>query len=338
MRSGRLAALWVIATVATGCSGHPLALRVTENRLFDSQGQALRLLGFNRSGGEYACVAGIGFFAGPTDRRAIAAMASWHINAVRVPLNEQCWLGINGTHPRYSGARYRRAVGRYVARLHRAGMYTVLDLHWNAPGRLPASGQQPMADLDHAPAFWASVARHFKRDRAVMFDLYNEPRDISWPCWRDGCVLAQGWRAAGMQTLLDAVRATGARQPVIASGLGSGNDLSQWMQYRPRDPAHQLVAGFHAYDQLHCATRSCWDAQLGAVVRSVPVVTTELGERDCSHAFSDQFMNWADSRGVSYLGWSWNPSGCKSPALIASWNGTPSPYGRGLRSHLLRLG
>lgn len=324
--------------VGTGCSSDPLAVQVAGNRLVDSHGQALRLLGVNRSGGEYACVAGIGFFAGPTDRRAIAAMASWHINAVRVPLNEQCWLGINGTHPRYSGARYRQAVGRYVARLHRAGMYTVLDLHWNAPGSTPAAGQQPMADLDHAPAFWASVARHFKRDRAVMFDLYNEPRDISWPCWRDGCVLAQGWRTAGMQALLDAVRATGARQPVIASGLGSGNDLSQWMQYRPRDPAHQLVAGFHAYDQLGCATRSCWDAQLGAVVRSVPVITTELGERDCSHAFTDRFMNWADSRGLSYLGWSWNPSGCRSPALIESWNGTPSPYGRGLRSHLRKLG
>jgi endoglucanase len=337
--AGWLAVLCTIATLgAAGCSGGPLAVHVAGNRLVDSKGHALRLLGVNRSGGEYACVTGIGFFAGPTDRLAIAAMASWHINVVRVPLNEQCWLGINATHPRYSGARYRRAVGRYVARLHRAGMYIVLDLHWNAPGRNVAVGQQPMADLDHAPAFWASVARRFKRDPAVIFDLYNEPRDISWTCWRDGCVLPQGWRTAGMQALLEAVRSTGAYQPVIASGLGSGNDLSQWMRYRPRDPAHQLVAGFHAYGQLGCATRSCWDAQLGAVARSTPVITTELGELDCSHVFTDQFMNWADSRSLSYLGWSWNPSGCKSPALIESWNGTPSAYGRGLRSHLLRLG
>ena len=38
-----------------------------------------------------------------------------------------------------------------------------------------------------------------------------------------------------MQTLVDAVRSTGASQPIIAAGLNSGSDLSGWLEYRPDD-------------------------------------------------------------------------------------------------------
>ena len=35
-------------------------------------------------------------FDGPTDSGSVTALQSWHINMVRVPINEDCWLGING--------------------------------------------------------------------------------------------------------------------------------------------------------------------------------------------------------------------------------------------------
>jgi hypothetical protein len=164
-------ALALIATSASCSDDDYPGLHVADNRLVDREGGTVRLLGVNRSGGEYACVGGHGFFAGPTGRRAVAAMKAWRINAVRVPLNEHCWLGINGAPTEYSRARYRKAVRGYVARLHRAGLYVVLDLHWSAPGDAQAGRQQPMADLDHAPAFWSSVARAFKHDPALVFDL-----------------------------------------------------------------------------------------------------------------------------------------------------------------------
>jgi endoglucanase len=66
-------------------------------------------------------------------------------------------------------------------------------------------------------------------------------------------------------------------------------------------------------------------------------VATELGERECRGAFLDRFMSWADSAGVSYLGWSWNPFGCAAPALIRSWDGQPTASGDRLRAHLLSL-
>jgi endoglucanase len=333
-------ALGLIAA-SSGCGASGLSLRVLRNRLLDGRGQPVRLLGINRSGPEYGCIAPaaqhLGFFDGPTDKQAITVMATWGINAVRIPLNEDCWLGVNGVPQRYGGARYRSAIREYVSRLHAAGLYVVLDLHWNAPGTTLARGQQPMADADHSPAFWMSVARTFKDDPAVVFDLYNEAHDIDWRCWRDGCVLPQGWRTAGMQQLVDAVRSTGARQPIIATGLSWGNDLSSWLAYRPHDPAKQLAAGLHVYDFRPCATPACWSETVSPVSRVVPVVATELGQRACTGAFMESFMNWADAAGVSYLGWTWHPDGCAAPSLIQSWTGQPTGSGDQLRTHLLKF-
>ena len=96
----------------------------------------MTLRGVNRSGTEFACVneGGFGFSLGPIDQAAVDAIKSWRANVVRLPLNEQCWLGINGINPAYSGANYRTAIAAYVDLLNRSGLYVILDLHWSAPG------------------------------------------------------------------------------------------------------------------------------------------------------------------------------------------------------------
>ncbi len=327
-----------LAGTAPSLAGSGLSVGVSGNQLVDGNGHTLRLLGVNRSSFEYACAQGWGLNEGPTDATAIAAMKAWRINVVRIPLNEACWLGLPSVKPAYRGKPYRDAVTGYVQRLHAAGLYVILDLHWNAPGTQPALGQQVMPDADHSPAFWSSVAATFRADPAVLFDLYNEPHDVSWRCWRDGCAVPGGWRAAGMQALVNAVRSTGARQPLMLGGLGWSSDLSGWLTWEPRDTAHQLVASFHTYDFSGCSAPSCWNASVAPVAAKVPVVTGEFGESDCAHGYADSYMAWADAHGVSYLGWTWNPWDCSGgPALISDWNGTPTAYGAGLHDHLATL-
>jgi endoglucanase len=308
-----------------------LSIRVSGNHFVNGSGHTIRLLGVNRSSFEYACAQGWGLNEGPTDAAAIAAMKSWRINVVRVPLNEACWLGLSSVKPQYRGATYRRAVVAFVQRLHAAGLYVILDLHWNAPGKARALGQQLMPDADHTPAFWRSVATTLKADHAVLFDLYNEPHDVSWSCWRSGC---GAW--AGMQRLVTTIRATGATQPILVGGLGWAGMLDGWLRMQPRDPRHALVASVHKYNfGGGCVTQACWNAQIAPVAARVPVVTGELGEDDCAHGFIDEYMGWADAHGVSYLGWAWNVWDCKTgPALITDYAGTPTPYGVGLRDHL----
>jgi hypothetical protein len=321
-----------------GARGSTLALHVAGNHLVDD-GSALQLRGVNFSGAQYECTTSSGtVWDTPADDQALAGMRAWHVNAVRLPLNEDCWLGINGLPLRYPAGVYRAAIHRWVARLHQNGIYVLLNLHVVAPGTQRSRKELEMADADHGPAFWSSLARSFRDDPAVVFDLYNEPKHIGWPCWRNGC--SSPYRIAGMQTLIDAVRRTGATQPVMADGTNYANDVSQWLQFAPVDSLGQLIAGFHTYhDGLGCETARCWDATVARVAASVPVVSGEIGEFDCRHAFVDTYMNWADAHAVSYLAWAWNTSSCaKEPSLLSSLNGTPSPYGVGVYDHLTQFG
>ncbi|MBV9660859.1 MAG: cellulase family glycosylhydrolase [Acidimicrobiales bacterium] len=335
---GILVALTITTMAGSGAraaASSAVSVTVSGNELVTGTGSPLRLLGVNRSGTEYACAQGWGIFDGPSDSASMAAIASWDANAVRVPLNEDCWLGLNGVKSAYSGASYRSAVEDYVASLNQAGLVAILDLHWSAPGAQLALGQQQMADVDHSPSFWSSVADAFKSRPGVVFDLYNEPHDISWDCWLNGCTTASGWQAAGMQSLLNAVRSTGARQPVMVAGLNWGGDLSGWLAHEPADPINQLVAAAHIYSYSQCDTATCWNQTIAPTATVVPVVTGELGETDCAAGFINSYMSWADAHGVSYVGWSWNTASCRSgPALITSYSGAPTAFGSGYESHL----
>src|SRR5690606_114786 len=99
------------------------------------------------------------------------------------------------------------------------GVYVVIDLHrYRAP-------KQEHAD------FWREFATRYQDHPAVLFELMNEPHDVSWDVWRNGgpvtdqkkveankkaeAPLAENdqrlvaFNSVGMQGLLDAVRETG---------------------------------------------------------------------------------------------------------------------------------
>jgi len=314
-------------------------LHVSGNQLLNGAGQPIVLHGVDRSGSEYACIQGSGFFDGPSDAASVRAIAAWHTNAVRVPLNEDCWLGINGAPAAYSGAAYQAAIAAYVDLLNQNGLVAILDLHWTAAGSSQATGQTQMADADHAPAFWTSVAGTFKSHGSVVFDLYNEPHDISWACWRDGgpgC--GTGYTVAGMQSMVDAVRGTGATNVLMLGGLAYANDLSQWLAYRPTDPQHNLIAAWHVYNFNSCNNAGCYDSHVAPVAQQVPLVAGEIGETDCAHSFVDGLMGWLDAHAAGYVGWAWNTQDCASfPSLISDYSGTPTNFGIGLKDHLAAL-
>jgi len=314
-------------------------LHVAGNTIVNSGGQPVRLLGVDRSGTEYQCIHGYGIFDGPNDAASVQAIAAWHTTAVRVPLNEDCWLGINGAPAPYSGMTYQQAIAAYINLLNANGLVAILDLHWNAPGTGQATGQLQMPDADHAPAFWTSVATTFKGNSAVIFDLYNEPHDVSWPCWRDGGTCSGvGYTVAGMQSLVTTVRNTGATNVLMLGGLAYSNDLSQWLAYKPSDPLGNLAASWHVYNFNACNNTGCYDGQVAPVAQQVPLVAGEIGENDCGHGFIDALMAWLDAHSGSYLGWAWDTFDCGGfPALISNYDGTPTAFGIGFRDHLAAL-
>ena len=265
------------------------------------------------------------------------------VAAVRVPLNETCWLGINGVKPAYSGDAYRRAISDYVARLNGAGMVVILDLHWSAAGTAIALGQAPMPDRDHTPEFWREVATAFGGNDRVIFDLFNEPypdnnadTPEAWRCWRDGGACSGvSFQAAGMQELVDTVRSTGATNVIMVGGVQYAASLSGWLAAKPTDPLDDIAASWHVYNFSACNTQACWNAEAAPVAQQVPLVLGELGENDRGGAFVTSLMDWMDARQGSYLAWSWDVWG-QPLDLIASYDGTPTPYGQTFKTRYSR--
>jgi endoglucanase len=346
------------STSAAATSAAP-QLHVSGNELVDAGGARVVLHGVDRSGTEYACVQNNGIFDGPNDQASITAMKSWGVNAVRVPLNEACWNGESYVNPAYAGANYRAAIEAYVNLLNENGMVAILDLHWtdglytgnsSACSSAEAVCQKPMPDAAESVPFWTSVAGAFKGNDAVIFDLFNEPyperadgdnETEGWQCWRNGgsdCV-GISYPVAGMQTLVDAVRSTGASNVIMLGGLEYANDLTQWLTYEPTDPDHNLVASWHSYNFNACNTESCWTSQVAPVIAKVPVIAGEIGENDCADDYIDPLMTWLDSEDTSYLAWAWNADfNCSTgPGLITNYNGTATAFGAGYESHLETL-
>jgi endoglucanase len=282
-------------------------------------------------------------------------------------------------------ARYRSAVREVVRRAHNAGLAVVFDLHWSAAGEAIAFAQWPLPDRQYSVPFWRSVASAFRLDPAVMYELFNEPTRIppsalSWKCVRDGCVVPNScadclpvdeanrrgcgtrcptrsrplgtYRSAGTQELVDTIRATGARQPILVPGRFYNNDLSRWLDFAPRDALGQLAATFHVYSNLPCADEACWTRQVAPVAARVPVVITEFGainegrREPCAEiaAFDERVMDWADAHGVSYGGYRWSADFLHFPRpecsydLLASWDGTPRyGHGQAVHDHLARV-
>jgi endoglucanase len=334
-------------------------LHVSGNALVDESGTRIVLHGVDRSGTEYECVQGNGIFDGPSSQSSITAMKNWGVNAVRVPLNEACWNGQPYVRSAYSGSNYQAAIEAYVKLLNANGLVVILDLQWSdgkytgpsaACYSTQALCQKPMPDSMEAIPFWTSVARAFKGNDAVIFDLFNEPypdlalhsEAAAWKCWLDGgtaCSEGISYSVAGMQTLVNVVRATGADNVIMLGGLSYANNLSEWLKYEPIDPDHDLAASWHSYDFNSCNNETCWVKQISPVIRRVPVVVGEIGENDCADDYIDRLMLYLDSESTGYLAWAWNADfKCAGgPGLITSYSGQPTVYGAGYMRHLESL-
>jgi endoglucanase len=359
-----------VVLIAVACPGTAGAagprLTVVGNQLIDGRSnQVFVARGVNWPSFEYACKDGYGY-SNSANRRTVGPdlagarlITTWHVNTVRLPLNQDCWLG-DDKLPKFGRASgYRKAVRKWVSILHRVGFAVVLDLHWNGPDGIVANGQRAMAD-DRSDDFWRSVARTFKSDRSMIFDVVNEPYsrygdmglvfDLTWDCWRNGGCNAprahilqpldgNTYPTIGMQAMVDAIRSTGATQPIVLSGRDFANDVSGWLAHRPADG--QLIAGWHNYSHQPCHTQPCWDATVAPVAAQVPVIVGEFGQDSCTSRHNKDFMDWADQRGIGYLVWAWwvlPDRRCSTHAALADVKGhARAPNGTAFKRHLSRL-
>jgi endoglucanase len=325
------------------------ALSVSTNKIM-AAGQPFHFYGVNRdslewgSGNWMGCAGDANFT--DVDYNRIKA---WRVSAVRLPLSQANWLG-----RRCNTATYMRSVDAAVAKANARGMYAILDLHWSdVSGRASCdagcvTGQQAMPDADSI-VFWRQVAARYANRPGVIFDLYNEPHDVPWSCWRNGGCSVQSaatanggtrvsYTAAGMQQLLDAIRAQGANNLVLAAGLDWAYDLSGVASGYALSGAN-VAYDTHVYTQFHSTTAD-WDAHFGLLAATKPVTSTEFGSVDCSSNVTSRLLDYFQAKAMSWTIWSWNnPGSCQQPSLLSSMDGTPLPgQGQLIHDRLATLG
>jgi hypothetical protein len=163
---------------SSGGSGFGIA--VAGNKFVSTQtGSVVQLLGASISGfyaGNTSLATGPENYGSATDP-GFAAMASWNMNMVRIPLNEAEWLNKTGCiTDGGTAATLQSNVKAAVSAANAKGLYVILDLHISAPNAFGCpKGQGSMPDADNTIAFWTSVAQTFKGNPAVIFELFNEP-------------------------------------------------------------------------------------------------------------------------------------------------------------------
>ena len=308
----------------------PKALHVAGNQLLTPDGKAVRLQGLALPSMEWSA-------GGENILKSIeTGIVDWKANCIRLCLREHFWIG-KGPYQKDGGMGYRQLVEDAVNACAGHGVYIVLDLHgYRAPREIHA-------------AFWKDVAGRFKNHPAVIFELLNEPHDISWEVWRDGGPVTDkkkggdaaaenkemlvSFQSIGMQKLVDGIRATGAKNLIVAGGLDWGYDLSGVLEgFALKDPdGNGIMYSSHVYPW-----KSDWQGKFLALAGKYPLFIGEVGADTTRMDFipperQEDPATWVpDMLGViqkhqlNWTAWCFHPKA--TPRVILDWGYTPTPF------------
>lgn len=324
-------AAWSISALSVA---EPFTLFAKGNRIVDASGKAVVLRGVN-----VACMEWSADGEGHVLESAKVAVRDWKSNVVRLPLAQDRWFGVT-PEQKDKGAAYRALVHQVVDQVTADGAYVILDLHWNDAGYWGQQiGQHLMPDRNSL-TFWRDCARTYANRPGVIFDLYNEPHDISWDVWLNGGTVTEHdrqrnftttYEAAGMQQVLDTVRKTGARNLVVVGALDWSYDLKGVVEGKVlRDPSgNGVLYACHAYP-FKGDTVEQWLEKMRLYTKSLPVIVSEFGSAPVAGR-SGSGKEWVQkvtdalmANQWHFTAWDLHPAA--GPSLISDWKYTPTPH------------
>lgn len=297
------------------------SIKIDGNRFVDEAGETITLRGVSIMGMEYTAISGFS----PADpfpqlvESTWNSLKKWHINAIRIPLNEISYLGLQCVMP-FSGPafnklgeirdsdparNYKSRLKDVVDRATRENLYVILDLHSTAPDDTGntvkgiktqcAYERNPLPDIAHSIDFWKAVAASYKEYPNVMFELFNNPFIDKWPYFH-------GDKAAAWRALRDGVEvnsylplwpttekhlwhSAGMQQLVdVVRSTGATNVILQSGISRSADL--ELWLEYHAHDPL---------SQSAAAWHAFPLQTAKWGDK--CYTFPNP---WCDERSYTY--------------------------------------
>jgi endoglucanase len=323
----------------------PLPLKVAGTQILNSRNKPVRLCGVNcaslewTSNGEDHIIESVQ-----------VAIDDWHVNHIRLPVSQDRWFG-KAPEQNDRGKAYRALVDEVVNLCASKGVYIMLDLHWSDTGVWGEQiGQHSMPD-ENSAAFWKDLASVYANHPAVIYDLYNEPHDVSWDIWLNGGQITERpnrrrqtpktFMAVGMQQLLDTVRQAGAKNLVVIGGLDWAYDFSCILEGRQLKDStgNGIVYANHCYNNKNQAVET-WIANMEKAAKRFPIIISEFGgayykpgTEPPRRRFSFGRRNDGDwlmrvlqaieDHKWSYTAWDFHPSAGQT--LISGWDYKPTP-------------
>ena len=321
---------------AAGIHKPPPQLHVSGTNILNTKGEPVRLCGVNAASMEWTSDG-----EGHILKTVNTAIRDWQVNLVRLPLAQDRWFG-KAPEQIDGGKAYRELIPQVVDVCATQRCYILLDLHWSDCNEWGVNiGQHSMPD-SNSIVFWKAIAPDYANHPAVLFDLYNEPHDISWDTWLKGGRItdrpngrqsgpARTFEAIGMQTLLDTIRSTGAKNVIVAGGLDWAYDMSGFLDgHELRDSTgYGVIYANHCYDNKGQSVYA-WVRNMEKASARVPVIVSEFGG-DSAPSRVVRADNWLlhvlqaiEEHHWSYAAWDLHPAA--SPCLISDWNYTPSSH------------
>lgn len=215
---------------------------VDKTNIFDPQGRPFVPVGTNMNGPN-------SFFDVPTKGQSGSLQDGWGFNAIRLVtcLSTGCQGRTSTANNDLDGI-----VSEYTGRK----MVVIIDYHQLGFGEAATNEQ-----VQTAIGFWTDIARQYKNNPYVWFNLFNEP-EANFNDAKVGQTAPERWRGQH-QPVINAIRAQGANNIIVIDDTQAGQGAADWwsigespasdsgiLTAGPKlvDPAGRLVFSVHAYD------------------------------------------------------------------------------------------
>lgn len=243
-------------------------------------------------------------------------------NVIRIPVHPDRWIQDEDYFWRY--------LDPIVSWAGENNIYVIIDLHFI--GNIVTGAGNEMPDIKEKPKelaldFWIQTASYFKEVPNVIFEICNEPAQITYGEWSK-CA----------DEIVAAIRQTGAEQLIIIGGIDYSYDLS-WVEETP------IKDDNIAYTSHIYPVKKDWDYNFGDISKKYPVIITEWGFMDENryrtaqqylvgdvNSFGEPFLEYLKEKGIGWVA-CWYDDGWEPPLFTNNFEDTTN-YGKFVFSKL----
>ena len=262
---------------------------VKNEKLVDAGGNIFVMRGINHLYAYY-----------PSERRAIPDIRSAGANTVRVVLTsgkrKNIWQ---------QPATPPSEISRLISECQQNKLLCIFDVQ-DTTGH-GSKDEKDSATIAEAVNYWLTILMPLKfQENSVIVNIANEPFNTDNPAWKQQTIDAiQRLRAAGIEHAI-MVDAPGYGQDTGKTMLKNANEVFN------SDPLQNIIFSVHMYSEFQDVVKVAryltpWKQAL---------VIGEFGWKgDPRKTDSDDIMSWAETNGLSYLGWGWSGNGSNDTLL-----------------------